>query len=143
MASGRRPHPTAARLSYTTSVKSPGKYRSQLIDHPYCIVMPPATKPLATQTVPDGMLMLKRQKHKSGLRLVVYLTSKTHTFSPCWLFSKEPRERLAEVLQSFPQIDEGDIEDVFKTALLKSPCMRPHESKSQDGSWCTLLLMSV
>ena len=84
------------------------------------LFMPPAQKPIADNPVSQGTLVLKRQKHKSvpdGTRLVVYLISKSHKYSPHWLSLDAPRDHLREVLLAFPDVAAAEINDEFKQAL--------------------------
>lgn len=82
--------------------------------------MPPAVPTLASQPVPQGKLVLKRQKRKSSVSLVVYLISDSHRYSPCWLSQDEPSARLQQMFEAFPEINAADMEASFKEALLTS-----------------------
>eukprot|EP00966_Prymnesium_polylepis_P321670 7377977-Prymnesium_polylepis.2 len=77
------------------------------------------SKVVATQQVGSaGRLQLKWSKYKKADRLVAHLDEPGFKQQTKWLSIDEPALRLAEVVQGFESLNESDITNAFKMALL-------------------------
>ena len=67
----------------------------------------------------DATLRLSWSNKKSKDRLVAHFKEPGFEQQTKWLSLDAPCDRLAEVVQAFGSLEESDVPDAFKSALLK------------------------